>query len=60
MNKDRNYPDELTAKMYSQFRISRDIEIKYKSCCVWKSVSPMPPEKNLKKRLCGMASHMKT
>lgn len=40
MYKDRNYPDELTAKMYSQFRVSRDIEIKHKSCCVWKSVSP--------------------
>ena len=40
MNKDRNYPDELTAKMHSQFRVSRDIEIKHKSCCVWKSESP--------------------
>ena len=40
MNKDRYYPDELTAKMHSQFRVSRDIEIKQKSCRVWKSVSP--------------------
>ena len=40
MNKDNNYPDELTEKMHSEFSVSREIEISHKAGCVWESVAP--------------------
>ena len=40
INKDNNYPDELTEKMHSEFSVSREIEISHKAGCVWESVSP--------------------
>ena len=40
MNKDKNYPDELTEKMHSEFSVSREIGISHKAGCVWESVSP--------------------
>lgn len=40
MNKDNNFPDELTAKMHSEFTVSREIEISHKAGCVWESVAP--------------------
>ena len=55
MNKDRYYPDELTAKMHSQFRVSRDIEIKHKSCCVWKSESPNASREEFEKEAFGLS-----
>ena len=38
INKD--YPDELTAKMHSEFNVSKETRIMLKAGCVWESVSP--------------------
>ena len=40
MNKDKNYPDELTAEMHSEFTVSKETRIMLKAGCVWESVSP--------------------
>ena len=39
MNKDNNYPDELTEKMHSEFTVSRETRICHKAGCVRESVS---------------------
>ena len=49
MNKDKNYPDELTEKMHSEFSVSRETRIFLKAGCVWESVSPKASKKKKKK-----------
>ena len=40
MTNNKDFPDELTEKMHSEFSVSREIEISHKAGCVWESVSP--------------------
>ena len=49
MNKDNNYPDELTEKMHSEFSVSREIEISHKAGCVWESVAPKASKEEIEK-----------
>ena len=36
----KDYPDELTAEMHSEFTVSKETRIMLKAGCVWESVSP--------------------
>ena len=36
----KDYPDELTAKMHSEFNVSKETRIELQAGCVWESVSP--------------------
>ena len=49
MNKDNNYPDELTEKMHSEFTVSRETRICLKAGCVWESVSPKASKEEIEK-----------
>ena len=40
MANNKDYPDELTAKMHSEFNVSKETRIMLKAGCVWESVSP--------------------
>ena len=40
MANNKDYPDELTAKMHSEFNASKETRIMLKAGCVWESVSP--------------------
>ena len=49
MNKDNNYPDELTEKMHSEFTVSKETRIMLKAGCVWESVSPKASKEEIEK-----------
>ena len=49
MNKDNNYPDELTEKMHSEFTVSKETRIMLKAGCVWESVSPKASKEDIEK-----------
>ena len=36
----KDYPDELTAEMHSEFNVSKETRIMLKAGCVWECVSP--------------------
>ena len=38
MANNKDYPDELTAKMHSEFNVSKETRIMLKAGCVWESV----------------------
>ena len=40
MTNNRDFPDELTAEMHSEFTVSKETRIMLKAGCVWESVSP--------------------
>ena len=49
MNKDNNYPDELTEKMHSEFTVSKETRIELQAGCVWESVSPKASKEEIEK-----------
>ena len=45
----KDYPDELTAKMHSEFTISKETRIELQAGCVWESVSPKSSKEEIEK-----------
>ena len=61
MANNKNYPDELTAKMHSEFTVSKETRIMLKAGCVCgRAFRPKPPRRRLKLGLSVMASPMPT
>ena len=45
----KDYPDELTAEMHSEFTVSKETRIMLKAGCVWESVSPKASKEEIEK-----------
>jgi hypothetical protein len=50
MKDKRDYPEELTEKMHSEFTISEENEIKLKAGCIWRDFPDETEEE--KRKLC--------
>ena len=49
MTNNKDFPDELTAKMHSEFTVSKETRIMLKAGCVWESVSPKASKEEIEK-----------
>ena len=49
MTNNRDFPDELTAEMHSEFTVSKETRIMLKAGCVWESVSPKASKEEIEK-----------
>ena len=49
MTNNKEIRDELTAKMHSEFTVSKETRIMLKAGCVWESVSPKASREEIEK-----------